>query len=64
MFRQYLLITSAFLLLDELSMYKGDIDGFFSGRVVYRSSTSSCNSTDSLLIAVDYQLSFLAYLCC
>ena len=43
-------------------MYKRDSDGFFSTRVVYRSSDVSYNSIDSLLvtvcmyIALDYKL--------
>ena len=50
------------LLLDELSTYKRDSDGFFSTRVVYtcRFSYTSHNSTDSWLIAYLSITSFLA----
>ena len=47
-------------LLDELSMDKRDSDGFFSNRIVCRTSDSSHNSTDLSLVEVDYQLRFLA----
>ena len=49
-----------FSLLDELSINERDSDRFIKGLVVCRSSDSSCNSTDSSLLSVDYQLRFLA----
>ena len=45
---------------DQLLMDKGDSDGFFSSRLVYRTSDSYYNSTNSLLLTVDYQQSFMA----
>ena len=59
-FWQHLLITSASLLLGQLSVDKQDSDGFFSSRLVCRTSNSSYNSTDSSLVTVDYQQSFVA----
>ena len=47
-------------LLDELSMHKRDSDGFFSTRVVYRSSYTSHSSTDSWLVTYLSIISFLA----
>ena len=41
-------------------MDKGDSNGFFSRRLVCRSSDSSYNLTESSLIMVDYQQHFLA----
>ena len=48
------------LLLDQLTMDKRDSDGIFSRRLVCRTSDSTCNSTDSSLITVDYKQRFLA----
>ena len=48
------------LLLDELSMHKRDSNGFFSTRVVCRSSDTSHNSTTGY-VAIDYKL--LGFLC-
>ena len=48
-------------LFEELSMNKRDSDGFFSRRLVYRSSVSSYRLTDSSPVTVDYQLRFLPY---
>ena len=45
-------------LLDELSMYKRDSDGFFSRRLVCRYSDSSYNLTD-LTLVIDHWLRFL-----
>ena len=47
---------------DELSANKGDIDGFFSRRLVSRSSDRSFNSTDSSLNTVNCQLAWLGSL--
>ena len=47
--------------LDELSMDKIDNDGFFSRRLVCRSSDRSYNLTDSSLVIVNYQLRFLPW---
>ena len=51
---------------DELSVNKRDIDGFFSRRVVSRSSDRSYNSTDSSLnilnLTVTTQLAWLDFL--
>ena len=47
-------------LLDQLSVDKRDSGGFFSSRLVCRTSDSSYNSTDSSLVTVDYQQSFMA----
>ena len=61
---QHLLIISAFFASwwsSELSMYKRDNDGLFSTRVLCRSSNSSCTSTDLSLVAVNCQLSLLAF---
>ena len=49
------------LLLDELSVDKRDSDGFFSRRLACRTSNRSYSSTDSSLVTVDYQQSFLAF---
>ena len=46
--------------LDQLSMDKRNSNGFFSSRLVCRTSDSSCNSTDWSLVTVDYQPSFMA----
>ena len=48
-------------LLDELSMDKRDSDGFFSRRLVCKSSDRSYNLTDSSLVIVNYQLRFLPW---
>ena len=50
-------------LLDQLSVDQRDSDGFFSSRLVCRTSNSSYNSTDSSLVTVDYQQSFVACVC-
>ena len=42
-------------LLDKLLVDSRDSDGFFSRKLVCRSSDSSYNSIDKLLIIVDYQ---------
>ena len=47
-------------LLGQLSVDKLDSDGFFSSRLVFRTSDNSYNSTDSSLVKVDYQQSFVA----
>ena len=47
-------------LLGQLLMDKRDSDGFFSSRLVCRTSDSSYNSTDSSLVTIDYQQSFMA----
>ena len=52
------------LLLDELSMDKRDSNGFFSRRLACRTNYRSYNSTDSSLVIVDYQQSFLACFLC
>ena len=46
-------------LLDKLSVTKRDSNGFFSRKIVGRSSDSSYNSTDSSLNTVNCQLSLL-----
>ena len=46
-----------------LSMDKRDSDGFFLRRLAYRTNDRSHNSTDSSLVTVDYQESFLAFHC-
>ena len=54
-------------LLDEFLMDKRDSDGFFLRRLACRTNNRSYtfNSTDSSLVTVDYQQSFLAiFLCC
>ena len=48
------------LLLGQLSVNKRDSDGFFSSKLECRTSDSSYNSTDSSLVTVDYQQSFVA----
>ena len=50
------------LLLDQLSEDKRDSDGFFSCRLVCRTSDSSYNSTDSSLVT-DYKQTFMACDC-
>ena len=50
------------LLIDEFSMDKRDSDSFFSRRLACRTNDRSYSSTDSSLVTVDYQQSFLA--CC
>ena len=45
-------------------MDKRDSNGFFSRRLVCRSSDSSYNSTDLSLVTVDYQLRFLPLTLC
>ena len=47
------------LLLGQLSVNKQDSDGFFSSGLVCRTSYGSYNSTDSSLVTVDYQQSFV-----
>ena len=44
-------------------MDKSDSDGFFSRRLVYRSSNRSYNSTDSSLSILNSQLRLLISLC-
>ena len=44
-----------FLLPDELSMDRRDNEGFFSTRLVGRSSDSSYNTTDWSLITLKYR---------
>ena len=54
-------------LLNELSMDKRDSNGFFLRRLACRTNNRSYtfNSTDSSLVTVDYQQSFLViFLCC
>ena len=47
---------------DELSVNKGDSDGFFTRRLVSRSSDRSFNSTESSLNMVNCQLAWLGFL--
>ena len=47
-------------LLGQLSVDKRNSNGFFSSGLVCRTSDSSYNSTDSSLVAVDFQQSFVA----
>ena len=47
-------------LLVEFSLDERDSSRFISRRLVCSSSDSSCNSTDSSLFTVGYQLRFLA----
>ena len=56
----YLLTTSAFFAIDQLSMDKRDSHGFSSRRLVCRTSDSPSNLTDSSLITVNLQKRFLA----
>ena len=58
---QHLLIISTFASWWTPDVQR-DSDGFFSTRVECKSSDTSFKSTDSSLVAVDCQLSFLA--CC
>ena len=60
-FWRYLLTTAAFSLLIELTIDESDSNRFII--LLCRSSDSSYNSTDSLLVTVGYQLRFLALLC-
>ena len=48
------------LLFGQLSVDKWDSDGFFLSGLMCRTSDSSYNSTDSSLVTVDYQQSFVA----